>query len=964
MKPAGSKTGAADSAAMVLLQTGAVEGNFETWKEATRKAAADLPLALSLHLSFLDTDKEYVPAQVNKNAIYTKNAIPDEELTEETKEMLIKTAVKHRQKVMQDVEDQGTNAFQFLITRCSHASVNNIEAHSDFAIANNVAPKNAFALWGIIKKTHASGGAAGLKVTRAEKNQIDDEFNEFNQGRLSLGEFWKQFKVLLAKRKAVGLGDVDEVSKFYAKLNQSVYEEMIRGRANAERELLVAGMPVPEETLAGAYEFTRGYKLAPGTEKKSASLSVFTTIESASPETVVTDAIDVLAAQMDIEPAVIMLALKNSTHKSKSKAATAGTATASGSGKPGGGAIMVRGRPWTKPCLQPGCGLQHPYWLHEALTGGKLNAELQAKMVAFETRKREKANSKAGDLVAVTIADYSTSESAITEDDDDEDGDEIRELFFVGVTSERKSPFSPNYVLFDTQAALSLFMDATHLTNIRDLEVPRHILGVTGPDGGALIATQEGLFRYFGYVVIAPGAYANIISQRDCHAWGVEIIWEEATQAYTLRGRSHDLVFHLLPDWEAHFACPISGAIDSSTDVVCVSKTTIPTVADNLALYTPQQRKQAARARELQIIAGLQSTARTADLLKAIDNAGVTGKDLARADALAGKPLAKVRGATKQQGQTIARVEVLAPRSDEITTVSGWFEIDLLYIQGLAFLIALLLPHGYVMCRHLQDKTTAEIGESIDLCGAEAKSLNVDVQIIRCDGERGVAAYAKELNRSGKIVDLTAAGEHLPHVERIIQDVKNFVRGQMNGGLPYRMGKILIVMCVMFIVSRLNIFVSKGSPDGLSAFEGLKHRRIDRLLDLRAPFGAYVEATKPNTDNSMASRTEACIIGWPTYNLTGSMKMLKLSTMKIVTRRKFVIRPIPDNIIQELNELADEDGKIGGDQPFRDDYYFDDIDDDVARPEVPDHEAPQNHEEIVEAGVIPEPIQENVEGKV
>ena len=78
MKSAGSKTGAADSEAMVLLQTGAAEGNFETWKEATRKAAADLPLALSLHLSFLDTDKEYVPAQVNKHAIYEKNAIPGE----------------------------------------------------------------------------------------------------------------------------------------------------------------------------------------------------------------------------------------------------------------------------------------------------------------------------------------------------------------------------------------------------------------------------------------------------------------------------------------------------------------------------------------------------------------------------------------------------------------------------------------------------------------------------------------------------------------------------------------------------------------------------------------------------------------------------------------------------------------------------------------------------------------------
>ena len=954
MKSAGSKTGAVDSAVIVLLQTGAIEGNFETWREATRKAAADLPLALSLHLSFLDTDKEYVPAQVNKNAIYEKNAIPDEDLTEETKEMLIKTAVKHRQKVMQDVEDQGTNAFQFLITRCSHASVNNIEAHADFATANNVAPKNAFALWEIIKKTHASGGAAGLKVTRAEKNLIDDEFNLFNQGRLSLGDFWKQYKFLLAKRKAVGLGDVDEVSKFYAKLNQSVYEEMIRGRANAERELLVAGMPIPEETLAGAYEFTRGYKLAPGTEKKSSSLGVFTTIESTPNEAIVTDAIDVLAAQMDIEPSVIMLALKNSTIKSKSKAAAVGAGSA-GTGKVGGGAIMVRGRPWSKPCLQPGCGLHHPYWLHEALTGGKLNAELQAKMAAFETRKREKANGKAGDLVAVTIADYPIYESGTADNVEDDEDDDTRALFFVGVASVRNSPFSANYVLFDTQAALSLFMDATHLTNVRDLEVPRHILGVTGPDGGALIATQEGLFRDFGYVVIAPGAYANIISQRDCHAWGVEIIWDEETQTYTLRGRSHDLVFNLLPDWDAHFACSIrTGVSESTDDIVCISRSTIPTVANNLALYTPQQRKQAARARELQIIAGLQSTARTTELLKGIDNAGVTGKDLVRADALAGKPLAKVRGGTKQQGQIVARVEVEEPRSVDSQAESGWFEIDLLYIQGLAFLIALLLPRGYVMCRYLQDKTTAEIGESIDMCTAEAKSLNVDVQIIRCDGERGVAAYAKELNRNGTVVDLTAAGEHLPHVERVNQDVKNYVRGQMNGGLPYRMGKLLIVMCVMFIVSRLNIFVSKGSPDGLSAFEGLKHRRIDRLLDLRAPFGAYVEATKPNTDNSMASRTEACIVGWPTYNLTGSMKMLKLSTMKIVTRRTFAIRPIPDNIIQELNELADEDGKIGGDQPYCDDYSFDDIEDDVEQPGVLNAAAPQPPEIGVEAGVIAE----------
>ena len=923
MSKFGTKTASVDNV-VIMLQPGAVEGNFAEWKECAIKDAANLPLSLSLHLSFLHTGVRYVPPQINRQEIYDKNTIPGEILSEDDKKMLISNAIKHRQKLTQEVEDQGTNAFQFLINRCSLASINNIEADAKFVAANSAAPQDAFALYEIQQSTHSTGGAAGLKVTKQEKDQIDDEFNAFVQGNLSLGDFFKKYKILITKRKAVGLPDVDTVTKFYTKLYQPTYGEMIRSRANAERELLVAGMPIPAETLSTAYEFVRGYRLAEPAKKPS-SLGVFAAFDGGSSDaSALSDALGVLAAQLDTDPSTIMVALKNSVNKSKGNGGGA-PGTSQGQGDCAGGAIMVRGKPWNKVCLQQGCEHKHPYWLHEALTGGKLSAELQAKMVAFDARKREKSQkgkNPGRDVVALTIADYPDEVHDADDDDDDED---IRALF-VGVASVRLNPFDDDHLLFDSQAGVSLFKDTTHVTDVRDLAKPHYINGICGSDGNQLVAYQEGLFRDFGYVKIAKGAAANILAQCDVHSWGLQLVWDEITQTYTVSGPSHDLEFKLLPGWDAHHAYSLADSKDKWTDIVCLSpvKSTIPSVAGNLALYTPQQRKQAARARELQIISGLQSTARTAELLKGIDNAGVTAKDLARADALAGKPLAKVRGGTKQQGQIVARVEMEEPRSEHTKRESGWFEIDLMYIHGLAFLIALLMPRGYIMCRHLTDKTTAELGESIDMCNAEADSLNVDVQMVRCDGERGVAAYAKELNRDRKIVDLTAAGEHLPHVERVVQDVKVYVRGQENGGLPYRMCKILLVMCVMFIAGRLNIFVNKGSPDGLSAFEGLKHRRIDRNLDLRAPFGAYVEATKPVTNNSMASRTEACIVGWPTYNLTGSIKMLKLSTMKLITRRTFTIRPIPDNIIQELNEYADEDGKAGGDQPFRDDYYFED----------------------------------------
>ena len=166
---------------------------------------------------------------------------------------------------------------------------------------------------------------------------------------------------------------------------------------------------------------------------------------------------------------------------------------------------MVRvNKPSSKPCLQPGCEFQHPYWLHEALTGGKLNAELQAKMVAFETRKREKANSKNGDLVAVTIADYSTCESGTADEDDDEN--ETRSLFFVGVASVRNSPFDTKYVLFDTQAALSLFMDATH----RDLE-ERVIFLVSRVQMGEHLSQHKRDYFVTSGMLLSPQALTQIL---------------------------------------------------------------------------------------------------------------------------------------------------------------------------------------------------------------------------------------------------------------------------------------------------------------------------------------------------------------------------------------------------------------------------------------------------------------------
>ena len=59
----------------------------------------------------------------------------------------------------------------------------------------------------------------------------------------------------------------------------------------------------------------------------------------------------------------------------------------------------------------------------------------------------------------------------------------------------------------------------------------------------------------------------------------------------------------------------------------------------------------------------------------------------------------------------------------------------------------------------------------------------------------------------------------------------------------------------------------------------------------------------------MAARTEDCIVMLPTENRTGTVKMLSLTTGRIVSRDQFKVLPMPDSAIVRLNELARREGR-------------------------------------------------------
>ena len=123
---------------------------------------------------------------------------------------------------------------------------------------------------------------------------------------------------------------------------------------------------------------------------------------------------------------------------------------------------------------------------------------------------------------------------------------------------------------------------------------------------------------------------------------------------------------------------------------------------------------------------------------------------------------------------------------------------------------------------------------------------------------------------------------------------------------------VCIVMCVLYLVSRLNYEPYGEREWGPSPREAFIGRKPDGKRDFRCAFGDYVQCTVPNTESTLKSRTEDCVVMLPLGNRTGTVRMLSLTTGKLVNRDQFIIMPMPESVIKRLNALALADGRVKG----------------------------------------------------
>ena len=841
---------AATTRAPLLLRCGKFN-NFMQWR---REQQTILTAEFGYQANVLKTNAAYVPAELVP-ADYTPGG-EGPAMSAANIQLLRVDAEKARRKEIVLLKQNLPKMYAKLLLAISVESMEEIRNHASFEATDLLQDANA--LWRIIEThlTAVHGGEAGRKALDTHKLKCD--FAELKMKKHTLADFKTLYTESLLTLLAAGVAkptEAEQAIDFIGRLDKSRYGAMQDSLMNAT----IMGHPYPE-TLHAAWRIASDWI---GAESVSKS---------------------------DGETTAVFTAGR---HESQDRSHE-GPASKKPQTKRGGGTKVNKDK-------------------KVSFAAKDVNNEKKVESAYVERRTCrfcmkqghiwKNCPDREGSQSSTMVASNRLDEGA---DEDEDDEDDVYEATFAGTLCMAgrggEAFFQDWEVLLDTGAGQSVFKCRELLEDLKPI-TPWSLGGVVAGSQLTKVA-ENGKFLEYGRVGYCGGAVANILSAGEMESRGFAVM--KAGDVYQLRGAGRTLQFvrklHPLTRKKLNFYVCDARPYFIKEEACMVS------VEDNMRRYTSREVKQAKDARELIGRLGHPSSKGMIDMIRAgIANCTVTVQDVRNADAIFGANVHALRGNTRKLASVAAKA-ILAPR---VTQVEQVLCVDIMFIKQLSFLIGVLCPLNLTLVQHIKDRSTATIMGVLRSMMGTCKSRDFDVRTIRTDGEGGVAKCAVELGKLGVTVDVAGPGQHVAVVERKIQSVKAKVR-MYDSGLPFVMCKTLLIYCVFFCVSRINLHPSRTATDATSSMEQFTGRKLDAKLDLRVNFGEYVQATVAETDNSMKARTQGCIACLPTGSLTGSVKMFCLGSKRIVTRDQFKVLPMPSYVIDYLTELATNEGITRG----------------------------------------------------
>ena len=500
----------------------------------------------------------------------------------------------------------------------------------------------------------------------------------------------------------------------------------------------------------------------------------------------------------------------------------------------------------------------------------------------------------------------STKETALVakEDQDDDQSENWKAVYLTG--NAKTVLFTDYDILLDNEASISIFRNKSLLSKIQNASEPITLKGVQRAAPGIRVS-REGTFRELGQVYFSEKSSANILSFAT-------LVDEGAVVRYNTANDSFDLIS---APGRAPYTFTRRIVNGHKKKFYCCDARTLPEYDHNYALHAflrktinAREMSKAREARQLLARLGFPPTIAAAQIVETGSNFRVTRRDFQNADAIWGPDVASLKGKSTLTA-SIAPVPTLnVDHQREPQTLS----IDIMFVDRIPILVGVAYPLDLTMAADLKmdnnpSRNASALQQGILSFTATLLSQGYPTALIMSDGEKAVGKLRAQLNQLGIEVDISGAGGHVARVERRIRTVKERIRSYVSHHLPFAASTLILTMCALFCVSRLNFQNTAARPNGPSPRQAFTGRPADAAIDFRVGFGDYLLATVPVTSNNLTARTEDCIAVLPTGNRSGSVKMLSLATGRIVTRNTFKVLPIPQSAILRLNQLATLDGR-------------------------------------------------------
>jgi hypothetical protein len=267
------------------------------------------------------------------------------------------------------------------------------------------------------------------------------------------------------------------------------------------------------------------------------------------------------------------------------------------------------------------------------------------------------------------------------------------------------------------------------------------------------------------------------------------------------------------------------------------------------------------------------------------------------------------------RGTTLSRniVPAITPLPPEIQQQHQQVVLcaDIFYVDSAPFLATVSRGYNFITIQTLQSirlKTSIlpQLQQVINLYRARG----LEVPYLHTDNE--FDGIQKELLALGT---RQSSHEQVPEIERAIRTIKERVRNSINT-LPFQYYPKMLVRHLMYHqITWLNSLPKPlGVSTSISPRELITGIRPNYNVDCRVPFGSYCLIDDEHPTNTQTPRTSGAIALDPTTIIPDYYHFLSLETGTRVSRRLWKRRPMSQEVITSVNDIA----QSGYDEPPED----------------------------------------------